>query len=128
VPQQRNSRDENKQIKEGEVPEEWEKNLHKKAQKDTDAHRTKKGDETHYGYKDHVKIDADSKMIPDYAVTPTNVHDSNEFEDFFNEQDEAGYADSAYAGKKLPEYVRNEVCEKGYRNKPLIEEQKGNNC
>ena len=53
--------------------------------------------------------------------------DSNEFENFFNEQDEVGYADSAYIGKKLPEHIRNEVCEKGYRNKPLTEEQKENN-
>ena len=70
---------------------------------------------------------ADSKLILDYAVTPANVHDSNEFENFFNEQDEVGYADSAYIGKKLPEHIRNEVCEKGYRNKPLTEEQKENN-
>ena len=72
-------------------------------------------------------MDADSKLILDYAVTPANVHDSNEFENFFNEQDEVGYADSAYIGKKLPEHIRNEVCEKGYRNKLLTEEQKENN-
>jgi hypothetical protein len=39
------------------VPEEWQtpENAHKLAQKDTDARWAKKGDETHYGYKDHVK-------------------------------------------------------------------------
>ena len=46
---------------------------------------------------------------------------------YCNEQDEAAYADSAYVGKKMPKHVRNEVCEKGYRNKPLTEEQKKNN-
>ena len=127
APRQRNSRDENKKIKDGEILEEWKKNPHKMAQKDTDARWTKKRDETHYGYKDHVKVDADSKLIVDYAVTPANVHDSKEFEDFFNKQDEAAYADSAYVGKKLPKHVRNEVCEKGYRNKPLTDEQKENN-
>lgn len=127
APRQRNSRDENKKIKDGEVPEEWKKNPHKMAQKDIDARWTKKRDETHYGYKDHVKVDSDSKLIVDYAVTPANVHDSKEFEDFFNEQDEVAYADSAYVGKKLPKHVRNEVCEKGYRNKPLTDEQKENN-
>ena len=40
------------------------------------------------------------------------------------EKDKAAYTDSAYAGKKLPEHVKNEVCEKGYRNKPLTTEQK----
>ncbi len=127
APRQRNSRDENEKIKNGEIPEEWKKNPHKMAQKDVDARWTKKRDETHYGYKDHVKVDADSKLILDYVATPANVHDSNEFEDFFNEQDEAAYADSAYVGKNLPKHIRNEVCEKGYRNKPLTEEQKENN-
>ena len=127
APRQRNSREENKKIKDGETPEEWNENPHKMAQKDTDARWTKKGDETHYGYKDHVKVDADSKLILDYEVTPANVHDSNAFEAFFGEEDQAAYADSAYVGKELPKHIRNEVCEKGYRNKPLTEEQKENN-
>ena len=57
VPRQRNRRDENDKIKNGEIPEEWEKpeNAAKKAQKDTDARWAKKNNETHFGYKDHVK-------------------------------------------------------------------------
>lgn len=127
APRQRNSRDENRKIKNGEIPEEWEKMPYKKLQKDTDARWTKKGNETHYGYKDHVKVDSESKLILDYAVTPANVHDSNEFEMFFNEKDRVSYADSAYAGKKLPKQVRNEICEKGYLNTPLTKEQKEDN-
>jgi len=44
VPKQRNSREENKKIKSGEIPEEWKnpKNIHKFAQKDIDARWTKK--------------------------------------------------------------------------------------
>lgn len=127
APRQRNTRDENEQIKSGKIPEEWQKKPQKLCQKDTDARWTKKGNETHFGYKDHAKVDADSKVVTDYSVTPANVHDSNEFEDFFNEKDEAAYADSAYIGKKLPKHVKNEVCEKGYRNKPLTAEQKESN-
>lgn len=127
APRQRNSRDENKQIKSGEIPEEWANEPHKMSQKDTDARWTKKGNETHFGYKDHVKVDADSKLITDYAVTPANVHDSNEFENFFDENDEVVYADSAYVGKKLPKHIKNEICEKGYRSKTLTVEQKENN-
>ena len=127
APRQRNSRDKNERNKNSETPEEWKKNPHKMTRKDTDARWTKKRDETHYGYKDHVKADADSKLILDYTVTPANVHDSNEFEEFFNDQDNAAYADSAYVGRNLPEHVKNKVCEKGYRNKPLTEEQKENN-
>jgi IS5 family transposase len=89
VPKQRNSRDENKTIKSGEVPEEWQtpENAHKLAQKDTDARWAKKGDETHYGYKDHVKVDKKSKVIVDFSVTSANVHDVNEFEGIIDAND-----------------------------------------
>lgn len=127
APRQRNTREENKVIKNGEIPEEWEENTHKMSQKDTDARWTKKNNETHYGYKDHVKVDADSKIITDYAVTSANVHDSNEFSDFLGEKDQIVYADSAYVGKEIPNHVENRVCEKGYRGKPLTDEQKASN-
>lgn len=127
APRQRNSRDENKQIKNGETPEEWSKNPHKLAQKDTDARWTKKGDEVHYGYKDHAKVDAESKLITKYTVTAASVHDSNEFLGLLDEKDQMVYADSAYVGKELPAHIENKVCEKGYRGKPLTEEQKENN-
>lgn len=127
APRQRNSRDENSRIKKGETPEEWEENPHKLAQKDTDARWTRKNNETHYGYKNHVKVDAESKIITDYATTPANVHDSNEFSDFLGEEDQIVYADSAYVGKEIPAHVENRVCEKGYRDKPLTDEQKANN-
>lgn len=127
APRQRNSHDENVWIKSGETPEEWKSSPHKLAQKDTDARWTKKNDETHYGYKDHVKVDADSKIITDYATTSANVHDSNEFTDFLTEEDNVVYADSAYVGKEIPDHVENRVCEKGYRGKPLTDEQKESN-
>ena len=127
APRQRNSRDENKTIKNGEIPEEWKENPNKMAQKDTDARWTKKGNEVHFGYKDHAKVDADSKIITGYAVTPANAHDSNAFTEMLDENDKAVYADSAYAGKELPEHIENRVCEKGYRGRPLTEEQKESN-
>ena len=135
APRQRNTREENKIIKAGEIPEEWTestpKATHKLAQKDTDARWTVKGGEKHYGYKDHTKVDADSKIITDYAVTNAAVHDSNEFVDFIDQTDKAVYADSAYAGReiaeKLPENVANNIQEKGYRNRPLTEGQKESN-
>ena len=125
VPKQRNTREENKQVKEGEVPGDWSEN--KRWQKDTDARWTKKNNEVHFGYKDHVKVDADSKIITDYDVTGANVHDSQIFTDFLDDTDETIFADSAYAGQEVPEKIRAEICEKGYRNHPLTEEQKAKN-
>ena len=133
VPRQRNTRDENKKIKNGEIPEEWEKpeNKSKLAQKDTDAEWTNKNNETHFGYKDHVKCDAVSKLITNYSVTGASVHDSQCCVFFIDEQDKVLYADSAYSGKPislaLPKSCENQICEKGYSNNPLTPEQKENN-
>jgi IS5 family transposase len=65
VPQQRNSKDENDTSKNGEVPEKWkaEGKENMVEQKDLNASWTKKNDETHYEYKNHVKADKDSKLI-----------------------------------------------------------------
>jgi IS5 family transposase len=125
APKQRNNREENKRVKAGEVPEDWSEN--KRRQKDTDARWTKKNNEVHFGYKDHVKVDADSKIITDYAVTGANVHDSQKFTEFLDDTDVTVYADSAYAGQEVPEKIRTEICEKGYRNHPLTKEQKARN-
>jgi len=45
VPKQRNNREENKQIKEGEIPDDFNEKPNKKAQKDIDARWTKKNNE-----------------------------------------------------------------------------------
>ena len=45
-PRQRNTRDENEQIKQGAADKLWNDNLHKKRHKNVDARRTKKRDET----------------------------------------------------------------------------------
>ena len=78
VPRQRNTREENKDIKNGKVPEDWKKDesASKLRQKDTDARWTTKHGENHYGYKNHIKVDVKSKLIKDYAVTSAEVHDS----------------------------------------------------
>jgi IS5 family transposase len=132
VPRQRNNRDENAEIKEGKIPSEWEReeNQNKLRQKDTDARWTKKNNETHYGYKDHVKVDAKTKLITEYEVTSAEVHDSQKLPDLLEKQDEGKplYADSAYKSesidKKLEKKnIKNKIHEKGVRNKPLTKRQ-----
>jgi IS5 family transposase len=137
VPHQRNSREENKTIKEGGVPEGWDdpENANKLAQKDTDARWAKKNGETHYGYKDHVKVDADSKMIANYTAAAASVHDSQAIVGICDENDNVINADSAYVGeglenelkKKCGEDVVLQINEKGYKNKPQTDEQKASN-
>jgi len=134
VPRQRNNREENKQIKEGQTPEAWNTEPHKLSQKDVDARWTKKNQETFYGYKNHVKVDTKSKLIDKYEVTSASEHDSQELKNLLEEKDEGQdfYADSAYTGEdheKTIENVKMKNCviEKGYKNKPLTEEQKATN-
>ena len=134
VPIQRNSKEENKQIKAGEQPPEWSDNAHKLSQKDTDARWTKKNNTSHYGYKDHMNIDVQHKFIRVHAVTDASVHDSQMFAkvlDIDNESDDI-WADSAYysvtmeATLALLNYISH-IHERGYRNHPLNDEQKASN-
>jgi len=130
VLRQRNSREENKEIKEGKIPEDWQDKPHKLSQKDIDAKWTKKNNETFYGYKDHVKTDKKSKLIDKYKVTDASVHDSQPLDDLLEEKDadQPLHADSAYTGENQEKTIEgkkliNCVNEKGYRNKPLTEQQ-----
>ncbi len=134
VPRQRNTREENKQIKEGKVPAEWKENPAKESQKDTDARWTKKNEQTYYGYKDHVKVDKVSKIITAYTVTDASVHDSQAVEKLVEKSDEHHemYADSAYVGQRIEKLlqrrdIRNRIHEKGYKNRPLTEDQISDN-
>jgi len=99
-----------------------------------DARWTKKNKETLYGYKDRVKVDNKSKLINTYDVTDASVHDSQPIENLLTEKDRGQnlHADSAYTGEKQEEIIEkygmtNQVNEKGYKNKPLTEEQTAKN-
>ena len=148
APRQRNTRDENRQIKEGKTPEDWKpsndthcnktmtredlRKKHRLCQKDTDARWTKKNDVNYYGYKSHNAVDSSSKLVKNYDVTAANMHDSNRCGELLDEKDRVLYADSAYTGPavldKLPGNVNEiHICEKGVRNRPLTGEQKRRN-
>lgn len=138
APKQRNSREENAQVKEGNPPAEWDKKPNKKRQKDVDARWTKKNNETHFGYKNHINADQKNKLIQSYAVTDAAVHDSQVFEELLDQSEDAQgkkrpiYADSAYRSadkeKQLAEdHIESQICEKGVKNHPLTDEQKLSN-
>jgi len=132
APRQRNSRDENRQIKAGQSPEDWSEQ--KKRQKDIDARWTKKNGQNYYGYKNHIDVDVKHKLIRDYEVTPASVHDSQVFEDLLDEANSSRdvWADSAYRSEdKLKELKKRKYREhlqrKGCRHKKLTDrEAQGN--
>lgn len=81
VPRQRNSRGENDTIKQGNIPEGFESNPAKLNQKDCDAKWMTKNKERHYGYKNHVNADAQTKLITKFTTSTASVHDSQAIED-----------------------------------------------
>lgn len=130
APRQRNSRDENDQIKQGEIPDGWEDKPNMLRQKDTDARWLIKNGEKYYGYKNHVKVCRKSKLISGYIVTDASVHDSQAVEDLLDKSDSHHelFADSAYSGEQITRLlekkkIRNRIHEKGYSNTPLTEAQ-----
>ena len=129
APKRRNTKEQREALKDGEIPGEWDDPEHpqKLMQRDTDATWTKKGNEAHFGYKDTVKVDLESKLIVDYKVTTASTNDAKAAEGIFDEEDKVAYGDSAYPSLELPEGVENQISEKARRGHPLTEEQKENN-
>jgi IS5 family transposase len=134
VPRQRNTRKQNEKIKNYEIPEEWLDNPNVLSHKDTDARWAIKNKERHFGYKNHVKCDKESKIITSYWVTSANVHDSQALQYIVNQHDNALWADSAYIGESIVTFLRNanqnmsiQINERGTRGHQLTDKQKETN-
>jgi len=132
VPRQRNTREENADIKKGSIPLEFGENKAKLIQKDCDARWMTKSGERHFGYKDHINADSKTKLITKYSVSAASPHDSTELENLIDETDTSLYADSAYRSEKIEQFLEEQSCEsfvheKGYRGKPLTDKQKESN-
>lgn len=134
VPIQRNSREENQQLKQGETPEAWQEQPHKLSQKDRDARWTKKNGQSHYGYKNHINIDAKHGFIRRYHVTAASMHDSRALGAVLDPDngDSEIWADSAYRDEKVEAGLEalghvSQIHERAYRNRPLTGEQKDAN-
>jgi IS5 family transposase len=86
-----------------------------KRQKDEDARWTKKHGKSHYGYKNHINIDKEYKLIRRYAVTDASVHDSQVFDDVLDEENSGRsvWADAAYRSKAR----EKQLGAKGYKSR-----------
>ncbi len=129
VPKQRNSREQNKTIKDGAIPEKWLDKPNRLRQKDTDARWVKKNGISHYGYKNSICIDATHGFIRRYVITPANIHDSQMLTQVLDPEnrDDFVWADSGYAGAQFEDLLgmagfESRIHEKGSRCHPLSEE------
>ena len=73
-----------------------------KRQNDKNARWTNKHGSSHYGYKNHITIDRENKLIRRYAVTDAAVQDSQVFDKVLDEENSgrAISADSVYRSKQ----------------------------
>lgn len=133
APIQRNSREENKLIKAGEQPDDWQEN--KKRQKDTDARWTKKNGKSFFGYKNHISVDVKHKLIRRFKVTSAEVHDSNVLDELLDEGNTSRdiWGDSAYRSKERVDDLRikgyrEHLQRKGCRNRTLTAKEQQGNC
>lgn len=95
---------------------------------DPDATWTKKGQEFHYGYKEHAVVDAESGFIEDVTITTASKHDGVMLQAMLKGKRgvKEALADKAYASRKNRKYlkkrgIRDLILRKGYRNRPLSE-------
>ena len=79
-------------------------------------------------------MDNKHKFIDKYTLTDASVHDSPALDELLDEKDEGQElrADSVYTGEEqentIKKYkINSKIHEKGYKNKPLTEEQKALN-
>ena len=130
VPKQRNTREENERLKQSEVPAEW--SPEKRAHKDRDARWTRKGPDTFFGYKNHVKVDRASKLIVAFKVTAASANDGAQLPELIGADDRVVHADCAYNRELVREHLRTlgiRAClqAKGTRHVQLTEKQKRTN-
>jgi IS5 family transposase len=132
VPRQRNKVGENEAIKQGQAPEGWENNPKRLSHKDLDARWAKKNQEVFYGYKNHINVDLESKLITRCVVTDASVHDSQLLDDLTQPGDVETWLDAGYTGEACEKILAEksitaQICAKGYRSKKLSKSAKKKN-
>ena len=108
------------------------KHIKTQSKRDVDANFTIKRNKTYYGYKGHIGMDSDSKMIHTNEFTRANIHDSDMFDHVTTGKEEYIIADKGYASEKRKAHLRRNgvycgVLDKAYRNRPLSNKQKARN-
>lgn len=102
--------EERQQLNTGHLPDHW--RAKQAAHKDGDARWTKKGNHAFYGYKAHINVDQQHKLIRAIEVTPANVDDRVPLEDLLDttkarlDDGKTLHADRGYHGQAVREMLR----------------------
>ncbi|MFN0082576.1 MAG: transposase [Ferruginibacter sp.] len=95
---------------------------------DTEAQSTEKNGKKYFGYKGHIGVDVESKIIRKRTFTSANVHDSQEMENVLSGDEKSIWADKAYPKQKDKKGARARdiyygVLDKASRDNPLSTKQ-----
>jgi IS5 family transposase len=130
VPRQRNTREENQQIKAGETPSGWEQEPAKLRQKDVDARWAVKEGQHHYGYKNHLSVDVQHRFVRRYAVSAANEYDGQYLQGLLDRKQRGApvYADKAYRSNERVRRLRaagfiERLHYIGHKHRPLSQRQ-----
>lgn len=135
VPVQHISKKDRDTLDRGEIPQEWKENPAIAHLRDTDAAWTKKHKKSYFGYKNHVKVDQEKKLIRTFEVTPASDHDSQVVGILLDTEQDTGqelYADAAYVGEPIRKILHGHKMKdrrhrKAMKNAPLNQYQKRQN-
>ncbi len=99
---------------------------------DTDANSTKKGGVYYFGYKGHIGVDIESKLIRKAIFTPASYHDSTQTEQLVSYDEKALFGDKAYFNGDHKFSARHfgwyyGVLDKATKSQPLSGSQKKRN-
>lgn len=129
APIQRNSRDDNERLKQGDIPENWSAN--KRRQKDTDASWTRKHNKNHFGYKGSANVDKRCKLIRKIHVSTASESDQKHIEQILDPMNTSKslYGDRGYTmtNSLANQGMRDAIQRRAPRNKKLSERQKQRN-
>lgn len=143
APRQRNDDAEKQALREGRIPEDWQDNPHKLAQKDRDARWTLKRGRAKtpptaegakrveiaipvFGYKNHISTDRRHGFIRRWAVSSAADHDGRWFKDVLDGDNTGSevWADTAYRSRRNEELMAR----RGLRSRCISASRRGSRC
>ncbi len=127
-----------------EVPDDCADKPAKRSQKDVNARWTKKHGKSHYGYKNHVNVDRQHKLVRRWHVSNAAQHDSQAVDHLLMQSNTGAgvWADAAYRteemkaklrARKLKNHIHRKRPSRAFSlhcravRKPLTEQAKGSN-
>ena len=92
---------------------------------DPEAAWTRRGARSHFGYKVHLGVDADTGVVRRAVLTPANVAESDVADTLVSGDERAVYADKAYESTRRRQWLRaqginDRIMHRSHKNQPAL--------